>query len=168
MWTFSRETYYSQNFRYETLKSSLSKETKCIPLILFPVKVTNDWWYIFVIFTHQRMNEYEWIWMNIWLNSDASEGVQRAITLFRVDMIYFRNPFCHRIKNSWGFRYRILGHVGLLGKTLIFCLPCDNWNFKIFWAFCLYWSCPSQNFSMTLWAMPLLQILKLHVWSFII
>ena len=54
---FSQETYHSQNFRYETLKSPLEK-TKCVPLTSFHVKVTNDR-YIFVIFTHQRMNEYE-------------------------------------------------------------------------------------------------------------
>ena len=38
---FSQETYNSQNFRYETLKSPLLK-TKCIPLTSFRVKVTDD------------------------------------------------------------------------------------------------------------------------------
>ena len=33
------------------------------------------------------MNEYEWTCMNIWLNFDAFEGLQRAIILFRVDYI---------------------------------------------------------------------------------
>ena len=28
---FSQETYQSQNFRYETLKSPLLKKTKCVP-----------------------------------------------------------------------------------------------------------------------------------------
>ena len=40
--------------------------------------------------------------------------------LLSFELIYFRNPFCHRIKNSLGFRYRILGHVGLLGKNINF------------------------------------------------
>ena len=53
------------------------------------------------------------------------------------------------------------------GKTLIFCLAWDGWNFRNFWAFCLYWSCPAQNLSTTLWIMPLLQVLK-KLWSFII
>ena len=33
------------------------------------------------------MNKYEWIGMNKWLNFDAFEGLQRAITLFRVDIV---------------------------------------------------------------------------------
>ena len=41
---FSQEAYHSQNFRYETLKSPLLK------------KLSQR---IFVIFTHQRVNEYE-------------------------------------------------------------------------------------------------------------
>ena len=39
---FSQETHLSQNFRYETLKSSLLTKTKCAPLTSFRVKVTND------------------------------------------------------------------------------------------------------------------------------
>ena len=39
---FSQETYNSQNFRYETLKSPLLKKTECVPLTSFHVKVTDD------------------------------------------------------------------------------------------------------------------------------
>ena len=33
-------------------------------------------------------------------------------------LIYFKNSFCYRIENSQGFRYKILDHVGPLGKNL--------------------------------------------------
>ena len=39
------------------------------------------------------------------------------------ELIYFRNSFCYRIENSWGFRYKILGHVGSLEKNLNFLSP---------------------------------------------
>ena len=39
---FPQETYHSQNFRYKTLKSPLLKKTKCVPLTLFRMQVTND------------------------------------------------------------------------------------------------------------------------------
>ena len=43
---------------------------------------------------------------------------------------YCRNSFCYRIDNSWGFRYKILGHVGPLGENLnFFGLSWDCWNF---------------------------------------
>ena len=134
-----------------------------VPVTSFRVKVTNDWRYIFVILAHQKMNEYEWIYdWTLMLLKDFREP------LLSFELIYFRNSFCYRIGNSWGFRYKILGQVGPLGKILnFFCLPWDRWNFRIFWAFCLYWRFPTQNLSTTLWIMHLLQILK-KLWSFII
>ena len=51
--------------------------------------------YLILCESHKRLNiqlchfhssENEWIWMNIWLNFDAFEGLQRAITLFRADI----------------------------------------------------------------------------------
>ena len=39
---FSQETYHSQNFRYETLKYPPFKNSKCVPLTSFCVKVTNS------------------------------------------------------------------------------------------------------------------------------
>ena len=109
-----------------------------------------------------NMNEYEWIcdW-TLMLLKDFKEP------LLSFELIYLTNFFCHRIENIWGFRYKILGHGGPLGKNLIFYLPWDHWNFRIFWAFCLYWSCPTQNLFATFWIMSLLQILK-RLWRFII
>ena len=40
--------------------------------------------------------------------------------LLSFELIYFRNSFCYRIDNSWGFRHKILGHVSPLGKNLNF------------------------------------------------
>ena len=59
------------------------KKTKRIPLNSFRVKVTNDWRYIFVIFIYHRMDEIEG---GIWLSFDGSEGLQRAIVLFGIDI----------------------------------------------------------------------------------
>ena len=39
--------------------------------------------------------------------------------LLSFKLIYFRNS-CYRIENSSGFRYKILGHAGSLGKNLNF------------------------------------------------
>ena len=39
---FSQETYHSQNFRYETLKSPLLKKSKCVPHTSFRVKVMTE------------------------------------------------------------------------------------------------------------------------------
>ena len=47
-------------------------------------------------------------------------------------MIYFRNSFCFRIENSRSFRYKILGHVGPLGKTLIFLFALGSLKFYDF------------------------------------
>ena len=69
-----------------------------------------------VHFCHFQSLENEWIWMNIWLNFDAFDGLHRAIAFF--ELIYFRNSFCYRIENSWGSRYESLGHVGPLRKNL--------------------------------------------------
>ena len=38
--------------------------------------------------------------------------------LLSFHLIYFRNSFCKRIENSCSFVYKILGHVGPLGKNL--------------------------------------------------
>ena len=134
---FSQETYHSQNSDMQ-------------PWNLKQLQVH---------FCRFHLSENEWIWMNIYdwtlmLLKDFREP------LLPFELIYSRNSFCYRIENSCGFRYKILG------KTLIFCLPWDCWNFRIFWAFCLCWSCPTQNLSTALWIMLLLQILK-KLWSFI-
>ena len=34
------------------------------------------------------------------------------------ELIYFRNSFCIRIKNSWDFRHKVLSHVGPLAEKL--------------------------------------------------
>ena len=36
--------------------------------------------------------------------------------LLSLELIYFRNFFCYIIENSRDFRYKILDHVGPLGK----------------------------------------------------
>ena len=90
---FSQEIYHSQNFGYETLKSLRLKKTKCVPLTSFRVKFTNDQRYIFVIFTHQRMNEYKWIYdWTLMLLKDFREP------LLSFELIYFRNFFCYKIE----------------------------------------------------------------------
>ena len=86
---FSQETYHSLNFGYETLKSLLLKKTKCVPLTSFRVKFTNHQRYIFVVFTHQRMND-----CTLMLLKDFREP------LFSFELIHFRNFFCYRIENS--------------------------------------------------------------------
>ena len=40
--------------------------------------------------------------------------------LLSFELIYFRNSFCYMIENSRGVRYKILGHLGPLGKNLNF------------------------------------------------
>ena len=40
--------------------------------------------------------------------------------LLSFELLYFRNSFCDTVKNSWSFEYKILGHVGLLGKASLF------------------------------------------------
>ena len=168
-WTFLPRDLRLSKFQIWNLEISSFEKTKYAPFISFPVKVTNDWWYIFVVFTHQGINEYEWIydWTLMPLMDFREPLLSFELIYFIFELIYFISPFCHRIKNSWGFRYRILGHEGLLGKNINFLSSWDSWNFKIFWAFCLYWSCPAQNFSTTIWVIPVLQILK-KLWSFII
>ena len=44
----------------------------------------------------------------------------REPLLISFELIYFRNSFCYKIENSGGSRYKILGHVGPLEKTLFF------------------------------------------------
>ena len=34
------------------------------------------------------------------------------------ELIYFRNSFCCRIKNSWSFKYKFLGHVSLVWSNI--------------------------------------------------
>ena len=43
--------------------------------------------------------------------------------LLSFELIYFRNFFCYRIENSLGFKNKILGNVGPLGKNLNFLSP---------------------------------------------
>ena len=118
--------------------------------------------YIFVVFTHHRINEHEWIYnWTLMLLKDF------RVSLVSFQLIYFRNSFCYRVENSWSFKYEILSHVGPLRENFTHCVPWVSWNFRIFWAFCSYWSCPTQNLSATLWIMHLLQILK-KLWNFII
>ena len=61
------------------------------------------------------MNEYEWIYD--WTLM-LSKGYREPLLSF--ELIYFRTSFCYRIENSWSFRYKILDHVGHLGKSLNF------------------------------------------------
>ena len=108
------------------------------------------------------MNAYEWIYdWTVMLLKDFRDPI------LSLEMIYFRNSFCYRMENSWTSRYKILGHVGPLGKKVVFLSPLGSLNFTIFRAFNFYWSCPIQSLFTTLWIMPLLQILK-KLWSFII
>ena len=58
---FSQETYNSQNFRYETLKSPLLKNQVC-PSYLVSCESHRRLKVHFVIFTDHRMNEYELIY----------------------------------------------------------------------------------------------------------
>ena len=61
------------------------------------------------------MKEYEWMYDWTLMNlKDFREP------LLSFELIYFRNSFCYRIENSWGFRCKRLGYVGLLGKNLNF------------------------------------------------
>ena len=125
------------------LKISSFGKPKCVPHTSFRVK---DLGHLFVIFTHHRLNEYEWIYDRTFM----------LLKDFRTDG--FQKFSCYRIENNWSFRYKILSHVGL---------SWDCWNFNIFWAFYLFWSCPTQNLSTSLCIMVLLQIFK-KLWSFII
>ena len=158
---FSQGTYHSQNFRYETSKSPILKKLSMSLLSHFVWK-SQTIEGTFLPFS-LRVNEYEW--MYDWTLMNLKDFRKPLLSL---ELIYFRSSFCYRIENSWGFRYKSWGYVGPLGKNLnFFCLPWDRWHFKIFWAFCLYWNCPTQNLSITLWIMPLMQILN-KLWSFII
>ena len=141
---FSQETYHSQNFRYETLKSPLLKILSVYLLSHFVWKlqtIKGTFLSFSLIREWMNMNEYM---IELWCfwSTDFREP------LLSFEFIYFRNSFCYRIENGWGFRHKILGHVGLLGKTLKFCLPWDRWNFRIFKTFpkhfelclsCKYW-----------------------------
>ena len=40
--------------------------------------------------------------------------------LLSFEWIYFRNSFCYRIENSWGYKYKMLCHLGPLGENLNF------------------------------------------------
>ena len=55
--------------------------------------------------------------MNIWLNFDAFISIWYILEI----------PFCYTMENRWSFKHKILGHVGPLGKTSVFCLPWDLW-----------------------------------------
>ena len=94
----------------------LFEKTKCVSLLPYFVwKSQTIKGTFFVIFTHQRMNEYEWIYdWTLILLKDFREP------LLSFELIYFRNSFCYRIENSRGFRYKILDHVGPLGKNFNF------------------------------------------------
>ena len=123
---FSQETYHSQNFRYETLKSPLLKKLSVSLLPRFVWRSQTIKGTFLSFFTHQRMNEYEWIydWTLMFLK-DSREP------LLSFELIYFRNSFCYTIENSWGFRYKILGHVGPLEKNLnVFVSLGIAWIFK--------------------------------------
>ena len=109
-------------------------------------------------FCHFHSSENEWIWMNIWLNSDGEP-------LLSFQLIYFRNSFCYRKESSWGFRYKILDHVGPLGKNLNFFVSLGIAEILGFSELFVYTEVVLLK--ATLWIMPLLQILK-KLWSFII
>ena len=76
------------------------------------------------------MNEYGWIydWTLMHL-----KDFKEPLLFFQ--LIYFRNSFCYRKENSWGFRYKILGHVGPLGKNLNFLSPLGSLKFEDFLSF---------------------------------
>ena len=65
------------------------------------------------------------------------------------ELIYFRNSFCCRIENSWGLRYKSLGHVAPLRKSLYFLSPLVSLRFEDFLSFLfvlkLSYSTPFHN-----------------------
>ena len=64
--------------------------------------------------------------------------------LLSFELIYFRNSFCYKTENSCGFRYKILGHVGSLGKILNILSPLGSLKF---WDFTVYTEViPVKNF----------------------
>ena len=76
------------------------------------------------------MNWYEWLYYwTLMLLKDFREP------LLSFELTYFRNSFCYRIKYSWGFRYKILYHVGPLGKNLNFLSPLGSLTFQNFLSF---------------------------------
>ena len=114
---FSQETYHSQNFRNETLKSHLLKKTKCAPLPHLVWKsqtIIGTFLWFSLIREWMNLNEYIIYDWTLMLLKDFREP------LLSFELIYFRISFCCRIDNSWGFRYKILGHVGPLGKNFHF------------------------------------------------
>ena len=115
-----------------------------------------------VPFCHFHLSENEWIYE--WTFMVLKDF---RVPLLSFELIHVRNFFCYRIENNWNFKYKILSLVSPLGTNLIFCLSWDSWNFKIFYTFYLFWSCPTQNLFETIWIMLLLQIFK-KLWSFII
>ena len=67
------------------------------------------------------------------------------------ELIYFRNSFCCRIENSCSFRYKVLGHVGPLGKDRNFLSPLGWLKFLDFLSFLFILECSySKPFHNTL------------------
>ena len=58
--------------------------------------------------------------------------------LLSFEFIYFRNSFCYGIDNSWSSRYKILGHVGPLGRNLNFFVSLGNAEILRFFEFSVY------------------------------
>ena len=107
-----------------------------------------------------NMNEYL---IELWCFWRTSESHYYLSSWYILEI-----PFVsYRMEDSWRFRHKILGHLGPIEKNLNFLSPLRSLEFTIFWALDLYWSCPTQKFSTTVWIMPLLQILR-KLRSFII
>ena len=125
-WTFLPRDLSLSKFQIWNLEISSFEKTKYVPLTSFRVKLTNDWRYIFVIsLIREWLNMNEYIYMiELWCFWRTSESHSSF------ELIYFRNSFCYRIENSWGFRHKILGHAGPWGKHFkFFYFPWDCWNF---------------------------------------
>ena len=84
-----------------------------------------------VHFCNFHSSENEWIYdWTLMLLKDFRKPFNLSF-----ELIYFWNFFCYRIENSWNFRTKILGHVGPLGKTLIFLSPLGLLKFQDFLSF---------------------------------
>ena len=108
---FSQETYHSQKFRYETLKSLLLKKlnVSLLPYFVWKSQTIKGAFLSFSLFRKWiNMNEYM---IELWCFWRTLESL-----IYSFELIYFRNSVWYWIEDSWGFRYGILGHVGPLGE----------------------------------------------------
>ena len=70
--------------------------------------------------------------------------------------------------NSGGFKYKILGPVGPMGRTLVFfvCLGIAE-ILGLSGFFCLCRGCPTRGLSTALWVVPPLLVLE-GLWGFVV